>query len=57
MKDKNNKPIFGGSIVMTPKGKKGYVYQFMNGEVRVTKKKQTGLIGWFKPSELKVIKK
>lgn len=56
MKDKNNKPILGGSIVMTPNGR-GYVYQIIDGEVRVTRKPQTGLIGWFKPSELKVIRR
>jgi len=58
VKDKKGKPILGGVKVKTPNGKIGYVYQFgPDGDIRVTSKPQTGLIGWFKPNELEVIKK
>jgi len=49
--------LYGGAKVKTPQGKIGYVYQIYDNKVRVTKNKYTGLIGWFKPCELKVIGK
>jgi hypothetical protein len=54
IRDKNGKPISGGAKVKTPEGKMGYVYQFMDDDVRVTSKPQTGLIGWYKGNELEV---
>jgi|TARA_Y100000296_G_scaffold40569_1_gene46827 hypothetical protein len=57
MKDRKGKGILGGAKIRTPSGKIGYVYQTRQGEVRVTKKPQTGLIGWFKPKDLEVIKR
>ena len=53
-KDSKGKPILGGAKVKTKDGKTGYVYQIMDDEIRVTKTKQTGLIGWYKPEELTV---
>lgn len=53
---KNGKHILGGSIVKTPDGKQGYVYQIMDDDIRVTAKPQTDLIGWFKASDLIVVK-
>jgi len=52
VKDKKGNSLCGGDKVLTPGGKKGFVYQFFQGEVRVTSKKQTGLIGWYKPEQL-----
>ena len=62
VKNIRGNPILGGSRVMITsgklKGKKGYVYQIMgNDEIRVTKKPRTGLLGWFKSSELLVTTK
>ena len=56
MKDRKGRSILGGAKIRTPSGKIGYVYQTLQGEVRVTKKPQTGLMGWFKPKDLEVIK-
>jgi len=42
-----------GDKVITPDGKKGYIYQVQDDKFRVTSQPQTGLIGWFKGSELK----
>lgn len=61
VRDIKNKPILGGDkviiVVGKLKGKRGYVYQFMDNEIRVTKKPQTGLLGWFKGNELLVTTK
>jgi len=57
MKDKKGNSIFGGAKVRTPNGKLGYVYNFMDNEIRVTSKPQTGFLGWFKAKELEVVDK
>ena len=59
LKDSKNKTIGGGDRVIIIsgklKGKRGYVYQIIDEEIRVTKTKQTGLIGWFKGNELLIL--
>jgi hypothetical protein len=53
-KDKLGKSILPGDKVRLHNGTRGIVHQMMDGSIRVTKKPQTGLLGWFKGSNLQI---